>query len=145
MLQELVRIVRMLAEHVVALEQRSPTWDALPPDVVTQLERLEQRLAATQADERTALTELLARIEALEARVRPAGLAACNALRKARGQSLREAIADILWQAPCSTGPDVLARLRETHLQLLPSLRTVRWHLRALRGNGNASVLPPPA
>ena len=49
MLQELVRIARMLAEQVVALEARSPTWNPLPPHVVTQLEALEQRLAATQA------------------------------------------------------------------------------------------------
>ena len=142
---ELVKIVTAVAQRVIALERYAPSFDALPPDVVTRLEALERSVVATQAGEASLLAELLARIEALEARLLPAGLTACNAQRRARGQSLREAIADILRQAPGATGPDVLARLRETHPQLLPSLRTVRWHLRALRGNGNTQVLRPPA
>jgi hypothetical protein len=144
-LLELARIVREIAVHVMALEARSPSWDSLSPDVVRQLDALERRIAATHAGDRGPFAELLSRVEALEARTRPSGLDASNAQRKARGQSLREAIADILKTAPEATAPLVLECLRSTHAGRPPSARTIRWHRAALRGNGNSNArLPPP-
>jgi len=42
MLQELARLVRDLAGRVKALEQRSPSWDPWPADILERLERLER-------------------------------------------------------------------------------------------------------
>ncbi len=99
--------------------------------------------------------DLQARVAALEARLcgetapRQSGpLRARNSVRAAEGQRLRESIADILTHNRGSgelTAKHVLRTLEEADIDRLPSLRTVRWHMAALRGNGNAAaVLPIP-
>jgi hypothetical protein len=83
------------------------------------------------------LSEALTRVDALEARRDPPALAASNAQRVAHGDELRAAIAAILEDEPGATGPVVLERLRQKYSGKLPSVRTARWHLQALRGKGN--------
>jgi hypothetical protein len=53
---------------------------------------------------------------------------------------LRAEIAAVLETEPEATGPRVIEALRATHVGKLPSLLTVRWHLQALRGNGNGNA-----
>ena len=75
--------------------------------------------------------ELLRRVEVLEAR-HP--LRERNAARQADGQRLREAIACILESDPTATATRVLGTLEAAEPgSKLPSARTVRWHLQALR------------
>ena len=176
MLLELTRLVRDLAGRIRALEQRSPSRDPWPADILERLERLErtasqpthgntapadpvpellcrvealEALAAAVHSETvkehcmasgnaTALEALTARVEALEARRDPVSLRSSNAQRIAHGEALRVAIADIIQSDPGATGPRVIEALRASHAGKLPSLRTVRWHLAAIRGNGNA-------
>lgn len=69
-----------------------------------------------------------------------------NAARVAAGQQLRDRIAAILATHP---GPGqmsakhVLNALAAAARAPLPSLRTVRWHMAQIRGNGNTAALPP--
>lgn len=100
MLQELVRLVRDLAERVRALEQRSPSWDPWPADIRERLDRLERFL-----QEQEQIRNRLARIDALEARRDPVSLRPTNAQRMVHGAALRAAIADILQSDPAATGP----------------------------------------
>lgn len=83
-------------------------------------------------------TDITQRLEALEARRDPVSLRPSNAQRIAHGEALRVAIADIMQSDPGATGPRVIEALRASHAGKLPSLRTVRWHLAAIRGNGNS-------
>jgi hypothetical protein len=228
MLQELVRLVRDLAGRIRALEQRSPSWDPWPADILDRLERLERmsgqpiygniapggrvaellsRIEALEAaiaagnasdtgneqrqlleqaslhegrecgdspqaataarthsetmkeqwtpggnslgqrvvaleraflQEQEQIRKGLARIDALEARRDPVSLHPINAQRVAHGKALRAAISDIVQADPGATGPRVIEALRASHAGKLPSLRTVRWHLAAIRGNGNS-------
>jgi hypothetical protein len=89
-----------------------------------------------------ALQTLEARVSALEARHDPVSLHATNAQRIAHGEAHRAAIANVLQTDTGATGPRVIEALRVSHAGKLPSLRTVRWHLAAIRGNGKAAVLP---
>jgi hypothetical protein len=59
------------------------------------------------------------------------------------GAPLRQAIAAVLATRPSATGKDCLTALAAAGYRPLPSVRTVRWHLAALRGNerGNAEMV----
>lgn len=93
---------------------------------------------------------ILERLAALEAKLategqQPRPLRQRNATRQVNGERLRKAIADVVAK---HTGPGpmsaktVLRGLERSGVSPLPSDRTVRWHMRALRGNGNTAVLP---
>ena len=170
MLQELTRLVRVLAGRVRAIEQRSPGWDLWPAELLERLERLERTAAPIHGDTAPAdpvpelarriealeaaaiaagnasdagnesgnLADIARRLEALEARRDPVSLRPSTAQRIAHGEALRAAIANVLQSDPGVTGPRVIEALRISHAGKLPSLRTVRWHLAAIRGNGNA-------
>lgn len=109
-------------------------------------------LSIVQLNELVALlaAKLPERMEALERRLaagppQPEPLAKRNASRQADGARLRQAIADILARhagRPPMSAKRVLRSLEQAGISPLPSDRTVRWHMRALRGNGNAAVLP---
>jgi hypothetical protein len=84
-LLELTRLVRDLAGRVRALEQRSPSWDPWPADIVTRLEGLEQQIAAMQdsgADSRAGLPYAS---RARESGERTPELVAYNAVRRSQG------------------------------------------------------------
>ena len=158
MLQELTRLVHDLAERVRALEQRSPSRDPWPTDIIERLVQLEAAAIAVgnapivvgnasdavkeQRHVSGNLADITQRLEVLEARHEPAGLHSTDAQRIAAGAALRAAIAGVLQSDPAATGPRVIEALRTSHAGKLPSLRTVRWHLQALRGNGKSAVLP---
>lgn len=97
---------------------------------------------------------VLERVERLERRVadlearrslgprRPEPLERCNARRAAEGARLRKAIRDLLTAHPGPremTGKQVRAALERRGWAPLPSVRAVQWHLRALRGGGDAA------
>jgi hypothetical protein len=126
-----VRLDRVTHHRGIYGKSSSPPPDA-SPEFVRRLEGLERQSR-----------EALGRLERLEARRNPASLAPCNAARVAHANALRKAISDIIEDEPEATGPAVLERLRQTHAGKLPGERTVRYHLNALRGNGNAQSLPP--
>jgi hypothetical protein len=160
-LAALVLRIEALEQSVITPDQapalglkRSP--DAQGAELLARLEALEEAIAAgipseagdkqRQPDDSQGervevlerqLSEALARVEAREARSDPPALAASNAQRVAHGDGLRAAIAEVLQSDPGASGPVVLERLRATHAGKLPSVRTVRWHLQALRGKGN--------
>jgi hypothetical protein len=143
-LQELTRLVRDLVGRIRSLEQRSPSRDPWPADILERLERLE-RMAGRPIPRDTAPTalvpEFVRRNMALEA---GHPLQERNAARRANAQRLREAIARILEAESTATATRVLQALGAPADPggKLPSLRTIRWHLQALRGNGNSAVLP---
>lgn len=88
-------------------------------------------------------------IEALQAAIRtrtPAALAACNVARKAASRRLHEAIAAALadHRAPHRlTAKHIWRLLERRSFEPLPSERTVRLHVAALRGMATHCVLPP--
>jgi hypothetical protein len=143
-LQDLIWLLRSLHERVSAIEERVPTWASgnLPrADIAARLGRLDRAAAAINGNGLSSPADPGER----EARRDAPGLAASNAQPMAPGGTLRAAIAGILKTAPEATAPLVLERLRSTHAGRLPSARTIRWHLAALRGNGNGNArLPPP-
>jgi hypothetical protein len=134
MLQDLLWLLRSLHERVSAIEERLPTWlSGCLPDIAARLGRLDRVGAAIGGSVLPSPTDPCNLVPDPPQAADPPGLAV-------QPVALRAAIADILQQAPGATGPDVLARLRETRGEKLPALRTVRWHLQALRGNGSGNA-----
>jgi hypothetical protein len=143
MLQDLVWLLRSLHDRVAALEERVPTWASgnLPhADVAARLDRAAAAIAAINGNEEASPADPgerdppLAGVRQTIKKRPPPG----NAPPMVQGGALRAAIAGILEAEPEATGPRVIEALRATHTGKLPSPRTVRWHLAALRGNGNA-------
>jgi len=97
--------------------------------------------------------DLEQRLAAVEAQLRgegaprpPSALAERNASAVADGHRLRAAIGSILTahqESAGMTGKPVLRALGRQKWAPLPSLRTVRWHMQQIRGNGSAAALPP--
>lgn len=98
--------------------------------------------------ERVEFEHLLRRVAVLEARFvgRPSSpLAKRNDQRKADGRRLDEALADLLRDHPRAaelTARQIRDALDHEGFSPLPAERTVRLHLAAVRGTGNAAVLP---
>jgi DNA-binding transcriptional ArsR family regulator len=112
-----------------------------PGERIAELERHVADLERTVLAQGSRLTALAARVGQQGAPLRQ-----YSAQRRAAGARLRAAIGSILAAHPGSgemTAKDVLRALERGALRPLPALRTVRWHLQALRGNGNAAALPP--
>jgi hypothetical protein len=164
-LAELGALQRILFQRAAALEARLPAAEPMPAaDVVSRLERLErqglqtepQQIAATggtaRTDQQGTLAELVRRIEALETAVaehqgngeavsKVVGSREVQPRYQGEGGPLRAEIALILEGEPGADGPAVLRALEASQpSRKLPSPRTVRWHLAALRGNGNGAL-----
>lgn len=105
-----------------------------------------RQMAALEALLDARIPERLAALEAGRARDgRREPLSRRNAARQADSERLRAAIREALDAAPAGehiTAKHVLRSLEQGGISPLPSDRTVRWHLSAIRGNGNAAVLP---
>lgn len=99
----------------------------------TRLEALEHRVAALEANQAAAKAAVLQKSEG----VAPA-LARSNATRKAAGEQLRgeiqRVIAAHVGPKPL-TAPEVLRALSTNGGIKPPALRTVQWHLRAIRND----------
>lgn len=104
-----------------------------------------QALERQLADIRAELAALKARLDESCPRA-PASLANRNGERHAEALRLREAIAGVLATHPAPeslTAKQLRRALEVAHIQVPQSDRTLRWHLAALRGNGNTAALPP--
>jgi BMFP domain-containing protein YqiC len=97
------------------------------------------------------LADLERRVSELEARQSETAsrtsetLKQCNAKRRGDAQRLRQAISSVLANLPGPARPTakhVLRAFEQAGITPLPSERTVRWHMAAIRGNGNTAVLP---
>jgi hypothetical protein len=133
-LEALAWLLRTLHERVDALEERVPTWasgNRPLADIAMWLGRLDRAAAAMRGNVPASPADAGGRD--------PPGSAPISAQPMARGRALRTAIAAIVQPDPGATAPRVIEALRASYAGTPPSLRTVRWHLAALRGNGNGN------